>query len=152
MSIRRVDSSDNSVLVENRNRSWAFPLSYLRKIASKTERHARNFCKLSCMDSSSDLGMVLVISGPSGVGKDTVWQLAQKCLPTFARAITCSTRARREHEVEGRRLLFRRGRRVRPPDSARRTHRVGQSPRQSLWRARKNRSSSASTTAKTWFA
>ena len=53
------------------------------------------------MDSSSDLGMVLVISGPSGVGKDTVWQLAQKCLPTFARAVTCTTRARREHEVEG---------------------------------------------------
>ena len=53
------------------------------------------------MDSSSDLGMVLVISGPSGVGKDTVWQLAQKCLPTFGRAITCSTRARRQHEIEG---------------------------------------------------
>ena len=53
------------------------------------------------MDSSSDLGMVLVISGPSGVGKDTVWQLAQKCLPSFGRAITCSTRARRQHETEG---------------------------------------------------
>ena len=58
------------------------------------------------MDSSSDLGMVLVISGPSGVGKDTVWQLAQKCLPTFARAVTCTTRARREHESEGEDYYF----------------------------------------------
>ena len=53
------------------------------------------------MDSHSDLGMILVISGPSGVGKDTVWQTARECLPTFARAVTCSTRARREHEREG---------------------------------------------------
>lgn len=45
--------------------------------------------------------MVLVISGPSGVGKDTVWKTAQPCLPTFQRAITCTTRTRREHEVEG---------------------------------------------------
>ena len=45
--------------------------------------------------------MVLVISGPSGVGKDTVWQSAQPCLPSFQRAITCSTRARRQHETEG---------------------------------------------------
>lgn len=45
--------------------------------------------------------MVLVVSGPSGVGKDTVWKSAQECLTTFSRAITCTTRARREHEVEG---------------------------------------------------
>ena len=53
------------------------------------------------MDSHNGLGMILVISGPSGVGKDTVWHIAQKCLPSFKRAITCSTRTRREHEVEG---------------------------------------------------
>ena len=53
------------------------------------------------MDSHNDLGMVLVISGPSGVGKDTVWKSAQTCLPSFQRAITCSTRTRREHEREG---------------------------------------------------
>ncbi len=53
------------------------------------------------MDSHNDLGMVLVISGPSGVGKDTVWHTAQECLTTFKRAVTCSTRTRREHEVEG---------------------------------------------------
>lgn len=48
-----------------------------------------------------DLGLVLVISGPSGVGKDTVWKYAASCLPTFNRAVTCTTRPRRPHEVEG---------------------------------------------------
>ena len=58
------------------------------------------------MDSHNDLGMVLVISGPSGVGKDTVWHSAQTCLSTFKRAVTCSTRARREHEIEGEDYYF----------------------------------------------
>ncbi len=58
------------------------------------------------MQSADDLGLVLVISGPSGVGKDTVWQHAQACLPTFARAVTCTTRPRRPHEVEGRDYYF----------------------------------------------
>ncbi len=47
------------------------------------------------------LGLLLVISGPSGVGKDTVWQTAAPMLPSFCKAITCTTRAQREHEVEG---------------------------------------------------
>ena len=42
-----------------------------------------------------------MISGPSGVGKDTVWQTAAPMLPSFCKAITCTTRARREHETEG---------------------------------------------------
>lgn len=53
------------------------------------------------MSTHSELGLVLVISGPSGVGKDTVWQTAKPCLPTFERAITCTTRKRRPHETEG---------------------------------------------------
>ena len=53
------------------------------------------------MHSHNELGLVLVISGPSGVGKDTVWQAAKPCLSTFERAVTCSTRPRRQHEVEG---------------------------------------------------
>ena len=51
--------------------------------------------------SHSELGLILVISGPSGVGKDTVWQTAHPCLPSFERAITCTTRQRRPHEIEG---------------------------------------------------
>jgi guanylate kinase len=58
------------------------------------------------MHSAEKLGMVLVISGPSGVGKDTVWKAAQSCLPTFSRAITCTTRERRQHEVEGHDYYF----------------------------------------------
>lgn len=46
-------------------------------------------------------GLLLVLSGPSGVGKDTVWKKAADCLPTFRKAITCTTRARREGEVHG---------------------------------------------------
>jgi guanylate kinase len=40
-------------------------------------------------------GMLLVLSGPAGVGKDTVWRAAAPHLPTFSKAITCTTRARR---------------------------------------------------------
>ena len=58
------------------------------------------------MHSAEKLGTVLVISGPSGVGKDTVWKAAQPCLTTFSRAITCTTRERRQHEVEGRDYYF----------------------------------------------
>lgn len=47
------------------------------------------------------LGMLLVLSGPAGVGKDTVWEYASKCLTSFQKALTCTTRKRREHEVEG---------------------------------------------------
>jgi guanylate kinase len=53
------------------------------------------------MSQSPAQGLVLVLSGPSGVGKDTVWQAAKACLPTFARAVTCTTRPRRSHEVAG---------------------------------------------------
>ena len=53
------------------------------------------------MSSHNELGLVLVISGPSGVGKDTVWQASRACLSSFERAVTCSTRARRQHEREG---------------------------------------------------
>ena len=46
-------------------------------------------------------GLLLVLSGPSGVGKDTVWRAAAPCLPLVQKAVTCTTRARRPNEVEG---------------------------------------------------
>ncbi len=54
-------------------------------------------------DESASLGtgLLLVLSGPSGVGKDTVWKQAAPCLPTFRKAITSTTRARREREEQG---------------------------------------------------
>lgn len=60
---------------------------------------------LNDMDDSS-LGILLVLSGPAGVGKDTVWKTAAQCLTNFEKALTCTTRARREHEVEGRDYHF----------------------------------------------
>ena len=49
----------------------------------------------------TELGVLLVLSGPAGVGKDTVWKTAAECLTGFEKALTCTTRARREHEIEG---------------------------------------------------
>ncbi len=49
----------------------------------------------------TELGILLVLSGPAGVGKDTVWKTASECLTGFEKALTCTTRPRREHEIEG---------------------------------------------------
>ena len=52
-------------------------------------------------EASGEPGMLLVISGPSGVGKDTVWKQAAPCLSSFAKTITCTTRKQRPGEEEG---------------------------------------------------
>jgi guanylate kinase len=54
----------------------------------------------------TQLGMLLVLSGPAGVGKDTVWKQAAQTLTTFQKALTCTTRKQREHEVEGEHYHF----------------------------------------------
>jgi guanylate kinase len=51
---------------------------------------------------------LVIISGPSGVGKDTIIAAMQRRLPSQPRhyVITCTTRARRAYEVDGRDYLF----------------------------------------------
>ncbi|HEX8235319.1 MAG TPA: guanylate kinase [Abditibacteriaceae bacterium] len=52
-------------------------------------------------DEHSKRGLLLVLSGPSGVGKDTVWREAAPCLPSFQKALTCTTRSQRPGEENG---------------------------------------------------
>ena len=52
-------------------------------------------------DQTNGTGLLLVLSGPSGVGKDTVWRATAPSLPSFQRAVTCTTRTQREGEVDG---------------------------------------------------
>jgi guanylate kinase len=73
---------------------------------SRVPRKRRSLSELPPVGASdaadnTEPGMLLVISGPSGVGKDTVWQEASKCLPSFAKTITCTTRRQRPGEEEG---------------------------------------------------
>jgi guanylate kinase len=49
---------------------------------------------------------VIVISGPSGVGKDTVAQLMMESQDTFYFVVTATTRVAREGEVHGRDYFF----------------------------------------------
>jgi len=53
--------------------------------------------------------LVVIISGPSGVGKDTIIEAMQACAPGRTdrhHVITCTTRARRDYEVDGVHYLF----------------------------------------------
>lgn len=51
-------------------------------------------------------GVLFVLSGPSGVGKDAVLTCLQARYPEFERAITATTRAPRVNEEHGRDYLF----------------------------------------------
>ena len=61
---------------------------------------------LTSPQNSTATGLLLVLSGPSGVGKDTIWRAAAPCLPSFKRAVTCTTRSRREGEIDGVHYFF----------------------------------------------
>jgi guanylate kinase len=50
--------------------------------------------------------MIIVISGPSGVGKGTVVSKLLKMDKRFVRSITCTTRKPRKNEVDGRDYYF----------------------------------------------
>lgn len=51
-------------------------------------------------------GTLIVISGPSGVGKGTVVDMLLKRLPNAVLSVSCTTRAPREGEKEGKSYFF----------------------------------------------
>src|SRR5580704_19671656 len=55
---------------------------------------------------SASAPMLIVISAPSGGGKTTLCQQLLERHPEMTRAITCTTRAPRPGEVEGRDYFF----------------------------------------------
>lgn len=51
-------------------------------------------------------GLVIVISGPSGVGKTTICERLLKCIPVIKCSISVTTRKPREREIHGKDYLF----------------------------------------------
>ena len=50
--------------------------------------------------------ILLVISGPSGVGKGTIVERLLKCKDEFELSVSCTTRAPREGEIDGKSYFF----------------------------------------------
>lgn len=59
-----------------------------------TERHPR-------LPTDTDDGMLLVISGPSGVGKTTITRAVERSIPGSVFSVSATTRARTEADVDG---------------------------------------------------
>lgn len=51
-------------------------------------------------------GVLLVVCAPSGTGKTTLIQRLRAEFPNFAYSISCTTRAPRSHEVDGKDYHF----------------------------------------------
>lgn len=51
-------------------------------------------------------GLLLIISGPSGVGKDTVFKELRKRLPDLRKTVSVTTRPIRAGEIDGRDYIF----------------------------------------------
>ena len=58
------------------------------------------------MKNGHDIGVAVVFSGPSGVGKSTVCRHLCEQLPGFHFSVSCTTRAPRPGETEGREYYF----------------------------------------------
>jgi guanylate kinase len=72
-------------------------------VAAGTAERAR-----SVDESGPPNPMLVVISGPSGVGKDTIIEALQKRghLPAYHYVVTCTTRPRRPNEIDGVSYIF----------------------------------------------
>ncbi|MEG1979390.1 MAG: guanylate kinase [Victivallaceae bacterium] len=55
---------------------------------------------------SEQLGSLIVVSGPSGVGKSTVCKIVRENLPELEFSVSCTTRRPRPGEVHGREYYF----------------------------------------------
>ena len=55
---------------------------------------------------SNKRNVLAVISGPSGVGKGTVIKRMFELCPDLCESVSCTTRAPREGEVNGREYFF----------------------------------------------
>ena len=51
-------------------------------------------------------GLLVVLSGPSGTGKDTVYNALEKIYPQVRRCVTTTTRAPRPNEIDGKDYNF----------------------------------------------
>ena len=60
----------------------------------------------ACAVTGSANPLLVVISGPSGVGKDTVIALMRQRMPECRFAVTATTRERRDDEVDGEHYFF----------------------------------------------
>lgn len=58
------------------------------------------------MNNAANAGLMLVICAPSGAGKSTLIRRLTKEFPTFAFSISCTTRAPRAGEADGREYHF----------------------------------------------
>ncbi|MED4604212.1 guanylate kinase [Paenibacillus validus] len=56
--------------------------------------------------SPSDKGILIVLSGPSGVGKGTVCKALRACAPDIVYSVSATTRSPREGEVDGVNYFF----------------------------------------------
>lgn len=52
------------------------------------------------------MGVLLVITGPSGVGKDSILNVLLKRNPSLVRIVSTTTRSKRPHEVDGNPYYF----------------------------------------------
>ena len=58
------------------------------------------------MSQENNIGVAVIFSGPSGVGKSTVCRHLTSLLPGFHFSVSCTTRAPRPGEIDGREYYF----------------------------------------------